>query len=292
MQHNNQAFGKRKPIPQPSDPAVEWSAQGEENNNPILEGLVCELQQAALLTTVITSWANAATDMKIAEKATTYSHYVPQEPVLASTLLNMLDSEDLGPNEFEPIDDFLHELSAARGTYFEMMYEGESMGIDHATILHRKPLMITWRGLSQTGIEAMQALKRAISGKIPSLYADACDKLIDTLQDVISGRAPCIDEKGEPNLPQLPQRRSTMRRSILENCVITLANLTYSCMANDISPGGLGLTRVPTLTVGKTIRVEMPTGRVLEGRVAWCRNSAAGIQFFKPLPPDDPLLAG
>ena len=294
MQHNSQAFGKRKAQLKPSNLSTAdiLADQSEDDSNPALEGLVCEIQQAGLLTAVTLSWANASTDIKIAEKARTYSHYVPQDPVLASTLLNMTGSMDLSANTITSIDDFLHALSSARPGFLDMMKDAEEISLEHATIIHRKAITADWKNVADIGITALQALKGQIAGRLPSLYLEACSKLIQILQDARSGNTPCIDSAGEPLLPQLPQRRSSMRRSILENCNITIAGNTYNCMVNDISPGGVGLTRVPQVTAGKPVSIEMSTGRVFEGRIAWCRNSAAGVQFNEPLPPDDPLLSG
>ncbi len=295
MQNNNHAFGKRKAQTDfGSLKTAKLSPSGEINqfDSPVLEGLVCSVQQSALLTAVIASWVNSLSNSDIAAKATDFAHYAPQDPTLSLTLLGMIDSSELSADAFESLGIFAHAISDARDSFLDMMDEAAEIGIEHATILHRNTLVTAWRELARKGLAAMKALEPSISGRLPPLYADACAQLRSILADVIAGNAPCIDAAGDPMLPTLPQRRSSMRRSIIEDCRVTVANQTFRCMLKDISPGGLGLTRVPVISVGNPVAIEMSTGRVLEGRVAWCRNSAAGVQFSKPLPPDDPLLAG
>ena len=102
---------------------------------------------------------------------------------------------------------------------------------------------------------------------------------------------PCLDARGQPYLPPLPQRRRSLRRSLGQNCRILYRKAILSAFAKDISDGGIGLLRVPFLQNDDLVTVELDNGRQFKGSVVWCRDEAAGVRFERPLTASDPLLA-
>lgn len=92
--------------------------------------------------------------------------------------------------------------------------------------------------------------------------------------------APCLDERGLPYLPELPQRRRERTIPLLENCFVATQFETFSAYARETSAGGIGLERVNELDVGGVVRGHLPIGRVFEGDAAWARKGSAGVEFL------------
>lgn len=56
----------------------------------------------------------------------------------------------------------------------------------------------------------------------------------------------------------------------------------------DFNANGLGLDQTFALAVGQRVEVEVLTGERLDGHVAWCIGSRAGVELTTPLTARDP----
>ena len=140
-------------------------------------------------------------------------------------------------------------------------------------------------------LRAVRALEAETPGRLPDLYCDHAVALGALLLSAEREEMPCLDERGQPYLPSLPQRRRSSRRSLGQNCRVLYRKAILSAFVKDISDSGMGLLRVPFLQSDDVVTVELTSGRQFRGVVVWCRDEAAGLRFERPLPPSDPLLA-
>ena len=258
---------------------------------PILEALVCETHSAALLTATIGSAVNAFKrhDTERTEKG--LKPYVPPEPALISVLRNGMLETDLDRDTVAVIVDFFDDLAPARGALEQYFSDANHIGTERASALHLLGLSNSWRRACDDALVAVRQLHGYL-GRLPSQYTSNSKALIELLQSVARGASPCLDANGKIAIPDLPQRRQSVRRTICQPCTITYNRTTAQAFVRDVAPGGFGLERVPQLAPKTLILVELPSGRRFTGVVAWCKGSTAGVRFARTLLPNDPLLSG
>lgn len=258
---------------------------------PVLEALVCETHTAALLTATIASAINAFRREHSERSEAALKPYVPREPALISVLRNGMLETKLDEDTIGVISDFFDNLAPARIALDQYFSDANHIGVDRASALHQLPLANVWRRTCEDALVAVRQLHGHL-GQLPAQYTSNSMVLIELLQDVSQGGSPCIDEDGKLNLPDLPQRRKSARRTLCQTCIITHDGTTSQAFVRDVSPGGFGLERVPNLAPKSVVLIELPSGRRFTGVVAWCNGSAAGVRFSRTLLPNDPLLAG
>jgi len=258
---------------------------------PVLEALVCETHAAALLTATIASAINAFRREHSERSEASLKPYVPREPALISVLRNGMLETNLDEDTIAVISDFFDDLAPARIALDQYFADASHIGVERASVLHQLPLANVWRRACENALVAVRQVHGHL-GQLPAQYTSNSKVLIDLLQDVSQGGSPCIDDDGNLNLPDLPQRRRSARRTICQPCTITHNGITSQAFMRDVSPGGFGLERVPDLAPKSLVLIELPSGRRFTGVVAWCNGFAAGVRFSRTLLPNDPLLVG
>jgi hypothetical protein len=258
---------------------------------PMLEALVCEVHNAALLTATVASAVNALKREASARGEAALKPYVPGEPAIISVLRNGMLETDLDEDSMRLVIQFFDDLAPARIALDRYFAEANHIGEDRAATLHILTLSNVWRRACQDALLAVRQLHADLQ-QLPAQYTSNSKLLNNLLQDVIMGGTPCINAEGEIAIPDLPQRRQSARRTVCQPCQLTHNQVTSPAFVRDVSPGGFGLERVPQLVPKTVVQIEMPSGRRFTGVVAWCSGSSAGIRFTRPLLPNDPLLVG
>lgn len=84
--------------------------------------------------------------------------------------------------------------------------------------------------------------------------------------------------------PGPPERRSGERHvKILRVGVLVLDGRRELCLIRNISAGGLMAHIYSPVKVGQALTVELRTHEAIPGRVAWARDSNAGVAFDAPV---------
>lgn len=262
-----------------------------ESSMSVLEALVCETHAAALLTATIASAVNAFRRDHSERTEGALKPYIPREPVLISVLRNGMLETNLDEDTVAVISDFFDDLAPARIALDQYFADANHIGVDRASALHQLPLSNVWRRACENALVAVRQLHGHL-GQLPAQYSSNSKVLIELLQNVAQGGSPCIDDEGNLQLPELPQRRKSARRTLCQPCTITHDGITSEAFVRDVSPGGFGLERVPPLQPKSLVFIELPSGRRFTGVVAWRNEHAAGIRFSRTLLPNDPLLVG
>ena len=264
----------------------------ERSNAPLFEALVCETHHAAAMTAIVASCINGAAAGQYSLSRQTVDRYLPPEPavLLLLTRRSLLEIEPLSETQ-ERVEAFFTSLRVLRrmlGSYF---FDASEIGAERAHVLHSRRVCEAASAACHEALRAVRTLEAETPGRLPDLYCDHAQALSGLLLAAEQGATPCLDGRGQPFMPNLPQRRRSMRRSLSQPCRVLYRRAILSAFAKDVSEGGIGLLRVPFLQTDDVVTVELCTGRRFKGIVAWCRDEAAGVRFLQSLPMSDPLLA-
>jgi hypothetical protein len=259
----------------------------------LLEAIVCETHLASVHTAVIASGVNALRTRGRLKNPLVLKNFLPNESAVIGELLRRDEDAELSAASKSHILQFFRELPAARATMERFLADADRLGVERAANSHHVSLIAAWSALCDRAMSAIEALEADIRGRLPEYYAHNSVQLFGLLKKAASGQQPCLDEAGNPHLPDLPQRRQAARRSLLQECTLRHRGKASQVIARDISVTGLGIERTPPeLKTGELVQIELAGGRRLMGLVVWTNGSTAGIRLGKPLTPNDPLLTG
>lgn len=86
-------------------------------------------------------------------------------------------------------------------------------------------------------------------------------------------------------VPVQERRRSIRHATVMQVAKIRLgAGREELCLLRDISPEGLKAEVYVPVEAGAHIEIEMRTGHVMGGKVAWAETKAIGVMFDEPVP--------
>lgn len=262
------------------------------DRNGLLEAIVCETQTAALHVAAITSGLNALKAKAQLKAPAELKNFLPAASAVIGELLRSHEEAGLDARAIVAIKELFGELGAARPRIERLLADLERLGADE----HGSPAHVSacaeWSRLCQQALAAVSALDADSRDRLPSYYGENTVMLIGVLRAAGEGQHPCIDKAGRVALPNMPQRRKTTRRSLLQQGMLRYRGKTAPVIAKDISTTGLGLERAPELKRDELVQVELTGGRRLMGVVVWASGPSAGVRLGKPLPPNDPLLIG
>lgn len=257
----------------------------------LLEAIVCETQTEALYSVVVGSGINALRHKSRVKNPQSLKNFLPRESAVIGELLRSHEDAGLSLSVMLRLREVFGALAAARGSAARFFADAGQNGA-HAAAIDSSSFAAHWSRLCEEIVETLRALDAETIGRVPDYYLDNSSTLVKMLTSVAGGGQPCIDAAGEIVLPDLPQRRRTARRSLLQQVSLRHRGKNTLVIAKDISATGLGLDHVPELQLEELVQIEMTGGRRLMGMVVWIKGDTAGIRLGKPLPPNDPLLGG
>jgi hypothetical protein len=268
--------------------SVEHAIKAELKN----EALVSVFQRAALNVAVVTSGVNALSAPHISLSIEKFESFVAD---VASTLLVlkyvMLDHDEAG-DELLFAQEFIASANTGRGLFQVFAEDASDIGFERAVVIHRCQLGLTWRQTCRIAILALDEFAREYASSLPDIYSHNTQMISSLLAGALKGLHPCVDGLGQLFIPQLPQQRLWPRRAIFQSCAVHYNGNEYPAFINNISAGGAGLERVPPMQRGNPLEIELESGRILKGTVAWSSAPVAGVAFEKVLPYNDPILFG
>jgi len=263
-----------------------------DSNVPIFEALVCETHSAALLTAAITSAVNAFSSEATEKREVGLRPFTPREPTLATDLRNGMIETDLDEETTIVISDFFAALAPARIALDQYFADARHIGPERASGLHLVALADTWHRACENALAAIEIVQQDIAQRLPTQYRINSRVLANMLADAARGGSPCLDPQGRICLPDLPQRRTSARRTLRQPCIVTSNGKAARAFVGNVSSNGVGLERVPQLQPENLVLIEFLSGRRLSGVVTWCDGSSAGVQLSTELLANDPLLSG
>jgi len=274
----------------PMPPAPRAVDEGS-SDRVLLEAIACGLFELASLTAVTASAVNTLA-LKKPLAADAFIGFVPRESAITQSLGGWLVDTGMSYETVAAIGMALDALRQARGALQVYASDASSLGAEGAAVLHRFHLVAEWRHAGLAVLNAVNLFDGEAGDALPDVYRQSTGILNGLLQRAAAGGFPCLDLRGKPVVPLLPQRRRSSRRMMVEECRLRWRTRHCNAMVRDISSGGIGLSSTPDLREGDPIVVELDCGRSFSGIVAWARDGEAGVEFSTPLPLNDPLLSG
>lgn len=256
------------------------------------EQLVGDVHLAALQCAVVTSGINVLTRGGELSNAAELKDLMPTVLPASRTMLPRQARETIGlkVSSLAPAREFLTSIKTAQRDLESFCADADKFGTEEAAFLDVAHLDVAWHNLSTAALAAVVAMEPDVKRCLAERYTRNTPLLKKLLLDVIKGGFPCVDEEGTVKLPDLPQRRTSMRPNVHLPCEIEYHGKTYPAVVKDISSGGIGLERAPTLMAHNVVVVEFENGTCLSGMVVWSKGDRAGIKLDVPLRSTHPLL--
>lgn len=256
------------------------------------EALVSGFQRSALAAALMTSGINALSDAEPKIGLVDFEPHLIEDVRTQVVIRNLLLNLEASNEEFIFATEFLANLASGRRHFQNFADDVTEIGLSRAFVIHRNQLRLSWRQTCRIGLRALEELDSEFSGSLPDIYTHNAQIVASLLTQSVNGRRPCIDADGRLFIPQLPQQRRWPRRAILQSCEVRYRDNVFPAFVRDVSAGGAGLERVPSMLRGTIVDLELECGRHLKGTVAWSEAPNAGIAFNQNLAFNDPMLMG
>jgi PilZ domain len=258
---------------------------------PLFEALVCETHHAAAMTAVLASCIDGAIAGRTLLNPFELKRFVPVEPanLLSLSRRRLLDVEPL-IETLTVLDDFFLSLRMLNDDLRLYSSDFQKLGTERAIIINGQILSRSARAACHDALRVVRQLEIETAGRLSDRYCDHARALSQLLVAAEGGEFPCLDATGQAYLPELPQRRRSLRRGLGQTCRVSFRHVTHAAFAKDISDGGIGLQRAGFLTLDDDVIVQLMSGRRFAGRVVWSSGETAGVRFHQRLAGNDPIL--
>ena len=268
-------------------------APGEDMDAVVrFEQLVGELHLAAMQVAVVTSGVNALSEGVRLKNPLALQDLGPQVPSSEKITLPRHCREELGIafKSLAAVRDFFGELKTAQQDVEQFCADADEFGTEEAAFLDLPGVTDRWRCLSLRALTAVVSVEKDVARCLPGRYSHNTPLLKKLLRSVIEGGRPCVDDNATVRLPDLPQRRASVRPNVHLPCLLEYHGRTFQAAAKDISTGGVGLEQAPALVPQTVVLIEFESGHCIAGLVVWSKGTRAGVKFDLPLKPNHPLL--
>lgn len=272
-------------------PKPDAQVQTELYGNALFEALVCEFHGTALQIGGVANVVNTSMQKGQAWMLRSCRNFLPVEAAVTSVALKGWSDIGLSKLSAHAINRIYFNVADARNRT-EAVINGLGVGNSpDVPIAKLQQLNVVWRQLAEDCRVAVQDLEIETRWRLNESYTANALVLAKILIDAAKGGSTCIDRMGNVILPTLPQRRREIRYSILQQCTVTVRNVTMTAVARDISRTGIGIACAGDFRLRDNIVIELKNGRRFKGRIVWIKDGKLGIQFDGSLEQSDPFLA-
>ena len=258
----------------------------------LLEAMATELHHMALVTAVAASGVNTFNGRLPLIKLASLTPYAAPDLALIESLSSMALDAMAGRTGLDALSGYLGAVADGRQAFHNCADELHFLGEVRAVVVHRRHLTDCWQQACRQAILALVEVEDVMAGSMPEAFLQNHKVLNGLLYSASQGFKPCVDTANQLFMPPLPQQRRWPRKSVLQTCVVTIGGKKSSAFIRDVSAGGLGLEHMTPVPRGTRLSICMESGRSLAGTIAWSRDKSAGLKFYTPLLPSDPLIRG
>lgn len=249
--------------------------------------LASEFLTTALFTAVATSMVLARAAARPIRFSGSVSAYLPRQPELFSSVV--LQSRDV----------FLtHRLTGELSRLYQQVAFTREMTpfTNEAWHGESSDASLDWRQLAQAWQPLSGELRLfllVLADMEPVRSSAQLARLLEIeglVKSTRYGGTPCVRTDGVVLVPGWLDRRSDRRVPVGISVRLDCGRGYQRVTLNDVSVSGAGLSSCPSLKSGTPVTLELPNGRVLTGRSAWCHGNTVGVRFTLPLEEADPLF--
>lgn len=256
----------------------------------LLEEIICGTHYALLNTAAVGSAFNALRGKGRLQRPSTLRNVIPHPPSGRSSWGRLMQEMQQPDTVSAPVASYLAHLAVVAKQVEFICDEIDAQGVGPAMAQHSARIGQAARQMSDLGIAAINALEKITSVALSTYFMRNMVLLRGLLRDVGAGASPLIDRDGRIFLPELPQRRAPLRKTVNLACVVECKGKETKATVSNINAGGVGVVGVPGLSPRSVVVVEV-AGRCFSGTAVWVSGTSAGVKFDQPLKEDDPLLA-
>lgn len=259
--------------------------------NALFEALVCEFHWTSLQIGGVANIVNASMQKGQSWMLRSCRNFLPVQAAVSTVALKGWSDIGLSKGSAHAISRIYFNAADARNRTEAVLDGLGPVNSPNIPIAKHQQLNIVWRQLADDCRLSVQELEIETRWKLSELYTANALVLAKVLKDAEKGGFSCVDRMGNVILPTLPQRRREIRYSILQQCTVTIRNMTVPAIARDVSRTGIGIACAAEFRLRDNIIIELKGGRRFKGRVVWIKDGRQGIQFDESLEQSDPFLA-
>ncbi|MEM9357808.1 MAG: PilZ domain-containing protein [Pseudomonadota bacterium] len=122
-------------------------------------------------------------------------------------------------------------------------------------------------------------IKQIVDDCVDSELCRTAKILLDQLQAVCDGASPCINSDLQLEIPGFAEKRASERADLSADIVLFVKGQAHDVRIINQSQSGLGLERVPEVSVDEKVWLKLPEGNTVMAVVRWWSDGMAGVEF-------------
>jgi hypothetical protein len=277
------------PADVPMQPSASWVARGPVINAEfMLESLVCDFQWTALavgtVTHILNAWGQAGTEWT----PRSCRHLLHDDHQVI--LLSLRFASDMGlPNDTAvAIGDFHEKLARAKAQCAPLIQMASQ---SRRPERHRlTELTAPWKAYSRSASALLSGIQSKVGDCLPREYDQNARVLARFLEEAAQGRFDRVNPKGDIQLPELAQRRRSVRVPVNMSCSALASGSAWPAALKDVSKTGLRFSTDGPVAEQQRLTIALPDQRRLSGTVVWKKGDLHGLALATPISSRDPLL--
>jgi hypothetical protein len=253
----------------------------------LLEAMVCDLQSSALTIGKLAAVMGAYVSSRPLWTLAPWRHILQDDTPVMLLLLRYSPEMDIPAATTRQVEDMYSKLGDTIRRSAPVISSTSHAGGHH----EMAELAKSWGGLCTSSAAVMTALEQPIRSRLDSRYWDNHTKLATFLRDAVSQHHRLVSSTGSVTVPELAQRRQSIRYPVQHNCRILVGGRTCSAVIEDASTTGLRVACKEVLPTTDGVTVQLTDGRKLAARIVWQRPGQIGLTLDRPLLRNDALFA-
>lgn len=253
----------------------------------LLEAMVCDLQSSALTIGKLAAVFRAYVSTRPLWALAPWRHVLHNDAPVMLLLLRYSQEMDIPAATTGLVDDLYTKLGTAIERSRPVVSSHSHASGEHELV----ELAQTWGNLCTSSVAVMTVLEAPSRSRLDSRYWENHAKLATFLRDAVSQHHRLVSSTGAVTVPELAQRRQSVRYPVRHNCRILVDGRSHSAVIEDASSTGLRVACNEALRTEQIVFVQLTDGRKLAARIVWQRAGQIGLTLDRPLLRNDALFA-
>lgn len=249
-----------------------------------------EVRTTSLLICAITSIVNKLS--RVGEQSITHDAllaHLPEPPTYMNEIADQMLDADFNSELYAAFREFRLRLEIARTLSLQFCRYPAEVCMKGG--VHIDVLSGTWCLLCKAGAALLRRVHAGYQLDLGPEGSMHFFRTIDLLRSCANGHSPCVKSDGSVEVPGFIERRKEERLMVDWSAIAIVAKTAMPAQIVDLSAGGAKFVSLVVLQPSQRTSLRLPSGRTLDGVIAWTNASVNGMRFDRPLASDDPLLS-